>query len=177
MTPHFAPWTSDGERKNTMIKRSLLALAASGLVCACSSSDDSTPTVTPDGGAGTGSMASSGTTDAAMTDQQFSAQVAMAMVSSLNTDLQALVDATTALQAAAPDAPWTDGVANDSATDKAAWTAMTTAWINARHAYEHVEGATAPIYPNIDLSIDGRVEDFGPGQRRQSWKRRAHRDV
>jgi hypothetical protein len=60
-----------------------------------------------------------------------------------------------ALQAAAPDHPW-------DATDPAV-PMMEAAWIDARHAYEHVEGATAPVVPDIDISIDGRVEDFGPG--------------
>jgi iron uptake system component EfeO len=37
---------------------------------------------------------------------------------------------------------------------------MQTAWIASRTAYEHIEGATAPIYPDIDYSIDSRYDDF-----------------
>jgi iron uptake system component EfeO len=89
-----------------------------------------------------------------MTDAQYEQTITQGMHDSLQSDLDALVQATTALQAAAPDHPWNDG---DGAYD-----AMQTAWINARHAYEHIEGATAPVFPDIDLSLDGRVEDFGP---------------
>jgi iron uptake system component EfeO len=37
---------------------------------------------------------------------------------------------------------------------------MKTAWISARDAYEHVEGATAPIYPDLDVSLDERYDGF-----------------
>jgi iron uptake system component EfeO len=89
------------------------------------------------------------------TNTQFQQQVAQGMHDSLQDDLNALVNAAKALQNDAPDHPW------DSTDPSVA--AMETDWIAARHAYEHVEGATAPVFPNIDLSIDGRVEDFGPG--------------
>jgi iron uptake system component EfeO len=105
-----------------------------GAMVACGSSDSSTPAPT--------------------TDAQFAATVTQGMHDSMQANLDALVQATTALQAAAPDHPWDN-------TDPA-YAAMQTAWINARHAYEQVEGATAPVFPDIDHSIDGRVEDFGP---------------
>jgi iron uptake system component EfeO len=44
--------------------------------------------------------------------------------------------------------------------DAAAFTAMKAAWIAARDAYEHVEGATAPVFPDIDVSIDERYDGF-----------------
>jgi iron uptake system component EfeO len=103
---------------------------------------------------GTASCGSSGGTAAPKTDAQFEQSITQGMHDSLQTDLNALVQATTALQQAAPDHPWDDM--------DPAYAAMQTAWINARHAYEHIEGATAPVFPDIDLSIDGRVEDFGP---------------
>jgi iron uptake system component EfeO len=89
------------------------------------------------------------------TDAEFQQEITQGMHDSLQTELKALVQGAEDLQAAAPDHAWDQ-------TDPAV-AAMKAAWIQARHAYEEVEGATAPIFPNIDISIDGRVEDFGPG--------------
>jgi iron uptake system component EfeO len=100
-----------------------------------------------------GCSSSSGT-PVPTTDAQFATSVTQGMHDSMQGDLNDLVQATTQLQQAAPDHPWDN-------TDPA-WPAMQTAWIAARHAYEQIEGATAPVFPNVDLSIDGRVEDFGP---------------
>ena len=100
------------------------------------------------------SRAGSSNSSSTPTDAQFAATITQGMHDSMQTDLQNLVTATTQLQVAAPDHPWDD-------TDPA-YAAMQTAWIAARHAYEHIEGATAPEFPQVDLSIDGRVEDFGP---------------
>jgi iron uptake system component EfeO len=117
----------------TMMKRLLFApIALAALAIGCSSSSDGKPE----------------------TDAQFTESIKQDMHDSLQANLQKLVQGTTALQAAAPDHPW------DSSDPAVA--AMQTAWIEARQAYEQIEGATAPIFPNIDLSIDGRVEDFGP---------------
>ena len=38
--------------------------------------------------------------------------------------------------------------------------AMKMAWVDARTAYEHVEGATAPIFPDEDYTMDARYDDF-----------------
>jgi iron uptake system component EfeO len=115
----------------------ILTFAMAGFLPACGNSDDATSTT--------------GTT---MTDAQFSAKVAVDMQTTMQGSLQDLVTSAQALQAAAPSTAWDN-------TDPA-WATMKAAWIKARHDYEHVEGATAPIYPDIDISIDGRVEDFGP---------------
>jgi iron uptake system component EfeO len=87
-----------------------------------------------------------------MTDAEFQAAVVSGMRSSFLVDLSNLVTSSQALQQAAPTdlAGWTD----------AAVAAMETPWIASRTAYEHIEGATAPIYPNIDYSIDSRYDDF-----------------
>ena len=37
---------------------------------------------------------------------------------------------------------------------------MKDAWQRARIAYEHVEGATAPIFPDLDFTMDARYDDF-----------------
>ena len=89
------------------------------------------------------------------TDVELQQEITQGMHDSLQTELTALVQGAKDLQAAAPDHPWDQ-------TDPATAT-MKDAWIRARHAYEEVEGATAPVFPDIDTSIDGRVEDFGPG--------------
>ncbi len=37
---------------------------------------------------------------------------------------------------------------------------MQKAWLGAREAYEHIEGALAPIFPDVDRSLDFRYEGF-----------------
>jgi iron uptake system component EfeO len=91
----------------------------------------------------------SGTSDA-----DYKKEVITGMHDSITVDLQALIDAAKALQTAAPDHAW------DANIDAAAITAMTDAWRNARIAYEHVEGATAPIFPGEDVSMDERYDGF-----------------
>jgi iron uptake system component EfeO len=86
------------------------------------------------------------------TDAEFQSALVSSMRSSFVDDLSSLVTSSQALQAAAPAnlAGWTDTTV----------AAMETPWIAARTAYEHIEGATAPIYPDIDASIDSRYDDF-----------------
>jgi iron uptake system component EfeO len=95
---------------------------------------------------------SSSSSSSSRTDVAYQAQVVSGMRSSFVDDLSSLVSSSQALQAAAPAtlAGWTD----------AAVARMQTAWIASRTAYEHIEGATAPIYPDIDYSIDSRYDDF-----------------
>lgn len=83
--------------------------------------------------------------------------VARSMQQSLQGSLTELRDAAKAIQAAAP-AP--TGRGWDKDMDAQALTAMKTAWMKARDAYEHVEGATAPIYPDLDASLDERYDGF-----------------
>jgi iron uptake system component EfeO len=84
-------------------------------------------------------------------------QVARAMQQSLQARLVTLRDAAKELQSAAP-AP--AGRGWDMDLDAAALAAMKTAWMKARDAYEHVEGATAPIYSDLDVSMDERYDGF-----------------
>jgi iron uptake system component EfeO len=97
-------------------------------------------------------LASACSSSAAKTDAQYQADVVSGMRSSFVNDLSSLVSSSQALQKAAPSdlAGWSD----------AAVAAMEPQWIAARTAYEHIEGATAPIYPDIDYSIDSRYDDF-----------------
>ncbi|MEO8701956.1 MAG: imelysin family protein [Kofleriaceae bacterium] len=86
-------------------------------------------------------------------DAEFKADVVAAMHTSIETDLANLNAAAIELQAAAPEHAWTTA-------DAAAITAMKTAWRKTRIAYEHVEGATAPIFPDFDFSTDARYDDY-----------------
>jgi iron uptake system component EfeO len=75
----------------------------------------------------------------------------------VNTNLVALAQAGAELQAAAP-APDADGWNNT--TDKAAVDAMKTAWRKARQGYEHIEGAIAVLFPELDVATDERYDGF-----------------
>lgn len=88
------------------------------------------------------------------TDAEFRSEVVSSMQASISVDLGNLVDAAKALQAAAPDHAW------DPIADAAAITAMKAAWKTTRIAYEHVEGATAPVFSDLDFSMDARWDDF-----------------
>lgn len=83
-------------------------------------------------------------------DAEYKADVTSAMHASIAADLADLTQAARDLQAAAPTHAWAD-------SDVAA---MRVAWKRTRVAYEHVEGATAPIFPNLDGSMDARYDDF-----------------
>lgn len=72
-------------------------------------------------------------------------------------NLDDLVSAGLELQAAAP-APDDDGWSAQS--DTSAVDAMKAAWKKARVAYEHVEGAIAVLFPELDVSTDERYDGF-----------------
>lgn len=44
--------------------------------------------------------------------------------------------------------------------DAAAIDGMKESWAKARTAYEHIEGAIAPLFPDIDAAIDERYDGF-----------------
>jgi iron uptake system component EfeO len=91
------------------------------------------------------------------TDSDFASEVAVSMRTSITADLANLVQAAKDLQVAAPTHAW-DATADSDAIGK-----MRAAWRNTRIAYEHVEGATAPLFGDLDLSMDARLDDFLPG--------------
>lgn len=72
-------------------------------------------------------------------------------------ELDGLVAAAEALQAAAPDA---DADGWNPTDDAEAVDAMREAWGDARDAYERVEGAIAVLFPNLDVSTDERYDGF-----------------
>ena len=75
----------------------------------------------------------------------------------INTQLVTLEQATRDIQAAAPAA---DADGWNATSDAAAVTRMREAWGRARVAYEHIEGALAVLFPELDRSIDARYDDF-----------------
>jgi iron uptake system component EfeO len=79
------------------------------------------------------------------------------MHDSLQGDLGALLAAAKNLQSAAPTP---SGRGWDASSDRDAIEAMRSAWRDCRVAYEHVEGALAPIFPDLDTSLDARYDDF-----------------
>ncbi|MGH7285610.1 MAG: EfeM/EfeO family lipoprotein [Polyangiaceae bacterium] len=119
--------------------RALPFVAFIGLA-ACSSSSSKGTT----GGSDAGPM---------LTDAQYQANAVSGMHDTLLKDIDDLLTAANAVQAAAPSnlAGW---------SDDAQVTNMKNAWIQARAAYEHSEGAISPLFPDIDVSIDARYDDF-----------------
>jgi iron uptake system component EfeO len=65
--------------------------------------------------------------------------------------------AATALRADAP-APDADGW--NATADAAAVAQLKADWKKARTAYEHIEGAIAVLFPELDVSTDARYDDF-----------------
>ena len=88
-------------------------------------------------------------------DAKFEAQVVTAMHDSIGDELADLVQASIDLQAAAPS-----GHGWDATADAGAIAEMKAAWRRARIAYEHVEGATAPIFAGADVTMDARYDTF-----------------
>jgi iron uptake system component EfeO len=89
------------------------------------------------------------------TDDDYAREVVSGMRAQLTGDLDAMVAGATLLCAAAPT-----GHGWDATADAAAIAAMKDAWVSTRVGYEPTEGALAPIFPDIDFSIDARYDDF-----------------
>jgi iron uptake system component EfeO len=101
--------------------------------------------------------ACSGGSSHSKADRDYEAEVVRGVHQHLVAELSDLVTASNGLKTAAPlpsERGW------DESADAAALSAMRDAWYKARSAYERVEGAIAPLFPNIDASIDARYEDF-----------------
>ncbi len=87
-------------------------------------------------------------------DADYRAEIAASIHDSIDEDLVDLVQAARDLQATSPSHAW------NSTTDATAITAMQEAWKRTRIAYEHVEGAVAALFPEIDAKLDARYEDM-----------------
>ena len=127
------------------MKSRTLVLAAMLLAAACSSSETKTPDPTQP------------PTTPAVSDDQRKTDSVNAVHDTLLADIQDLAKATVDIQAAAPT---TTGRGWDATADAAAIKALKDAWVRARTAYERTEGALAPLFPDLDASIDARYDDF-----------------
>ena len=87
-------------------------------------------------------------------ESDYRAEVVASMHDSIGANLVDLVQAARDLQSAAPTHAW------NATSDAAAITAMRDAWKRTRIAYEHVEGATAPIFGDLDVTMDERYDGY-----------------
>ena len=94
------------------------------------------------------------------TDAQQQEQIIAGMHGELLTEIRALKAACQELKARAPVTP---GAGWDATADAPAITGMKASWAKARTAYEHIEGAIAPLFPEIDAAIDERYDGFLEG--------------
>jgi iron uptake system component EfeO len=85
------------------------------------------------------------------------AQAILSVKEYVGAELDALVDASTRIQTAAP-APDADGW--NATADAAAVDGMRTSWHDARVSYERVEGAIAVLFPDLDAATDERYDGF-----------------
>jgi iron uptake system component EfeO len=90
----------------------------------------------------------------AKTDADFRAEVATSMHTAMTKNLEAMVQATRELQTVAPTRGW------NVVTDAPAISRMRDAWRRTRVAWEQVEGAIAPMFDDLDKTMDARYEDF-----------------
>lgn len=111
---------------------SVLVLPVLALLAACSSSEAT----------------------ATKTDAAFRTEITTGMQTSIQTEIDAIVTGATALQAAAPASTW------NVATDAKAIDAMKAEYLKVRIAYEHIEGAVAPLFGDLDTSMDQRYDAF-----------------
>jgi iron uptake system component EfeO len=88
------------------------------------------------------------------TDADFRSEVTSAMHAAMTQNLADMVQAARELQVAAPLHGW------NVVADADAITRMRDAWKSMRIAWEQVEGAVAPMFPDLDTAMDSRYEDF-----------------
>ena len=79
-------------------------------------------------------------------------EVTSALKESISKDLASWHEGALALCDAAPSTAW------DSTSPAVA--PMRQHWREARAAYEHIEGAIAPLYPDLDFATDARYDDY-----------------
>jgi iron uptake system component EfeO len=91
------------------------------------------------------------------TDDQYRQEVTSSIHEALLVDINHVLDAVKDIRLAAPP---TQGRGWDPVADADAILRMRLAWTRARGAYEHVEGALAPLFPDIDFALDSRYEDL-----------------
>jgi iron uptake system component EfeO len=90
-------------------------------------------------------------------DADYRADVTNGMHDSLVVEIADWKKAATDLQSVAP-VP--SGRGWDATMDAKALSDMKDAWKRVRVAYEHIEGAIAPLFPEIDFATDARYDEF-----------------
>ena len=90
-------------------------------------------------------------------DAEYQREIVTGMHQSILTEIKDLKAAVTDLQTAAP---LPAGRGWDKTMDAAALQNMRAAWTRARTSYEHIEGAVAPLFPDLDVAADERYEKF-----------------
>lgn len=105
------------------------------------------------------SLALAGCSDAATvkTDADYQAEIAGSMQAAIAVEIDGWLAASRSLCDAAP---LPVGRGWDAALDAAAIAAMKAEWRTARVRYEHIEGAVAPLFPELDAATDARYDDF-----------------
>jgi iron uptake system component EfeO len=91
------------------------------------------------------------------TDEERAREVASGAQAAIGDEL---ADWHAAAQAMMDAAPTPAGRGWDATKDAAAIAEMRAAWAKTRLTYEHIEGAVAPLFPDIDASTDARYEAF-----------------
>ena len=99
-----------------------------------------------------------GCSDAAAvkTDADYQAEIGGGMQAAIAVEIDGWLAASRSLCDAAP---LPAGRGWDPALDGGAIAAMKASWRAARVRYEHVEGAVAPLFPELDASTDARYDD------------------
>lgn len=104
-----------------------------------------------------GAVVGCGSSPAEKTDADYQKEIADGMQASIAVEIDAWLAAEQALCDAAP-AP--QGRGWDVTLDADAMAAMKAAWRTGRARYEHIEGAVAPLFPELDAATDARYDDF-----------------
>jgi len=91
------------------------------------------------------------------TSAMYKEELTLAVHASLLGDLRALAVSASDICTKAPVHPGRGWGVDE---DREAIAGMKTAWYRARVAYEHIEGAISPLFPDIDRRIDARYDDF-----------------
>lgn len=90
-------------------------------------------------------------------DEEHAREVASGAQAAIDAELTAWHGAAQGMRSAAPTPV---GRGWDAEKDAAAIAAMRAGWTETRTTYEHIEGAVAPLFPDIDASTDARYEAF-----------------
>jgi iron uptake system component EfeO len=90
-------------------------------------------------------------------DAERTKEVTQGMQASIGGEIDAWHTSAIALRDAMPTP---SGRGWDKDKDKDAIANLRTLWRAPRITYEHIEGAVAPLFPDIDISTDARYEDF-----------------